>query len=260
MESIPSLGFGSYRHSLEDAYNFVSLALKLGYRHIDTAHIYKNEEAVGQAIRDSGIPRSEIWVTTKVWKKFIEKDKIADAVDTSLKKLGLDYLDLVLIHSPCKGKYVTSWQLLEKYVAENPGRVRQIGVSNYRQDHLEALEKVWKIKPYCNQIEVTPFFRREELVSWCKNKGIIVVAHSSLTRGQKLDHEIVTRVAEKNKASVSQILLGWAREKELVLIPGASTEEHLMANWEGREFVLDNSGVVELDSISDEFALFPWFG
>jgi diketogulonate reductase-like aldo/keto reductase len=264
MESIPNFGLGTYKLEPENAYKHVLDALELGYRHIDTAHVYKNEEAVGRAIRDSGVPREQIWVTTKIWKRHLVKDQVDQAVDLALEKLGLDYVDLVLIHSPCKNKKgvckaTSSYLLLEKYRENYPYRVRFIGVSNYTVSHLTDLEKVWTTKPFCNQIELSPFCRREELVSWCLNRKIGIVAHSSLTRGEKFNHHVIGTLAYRNGVSPSQVMLAWARAKKFVIIPGVSETMHLIENWECREFNLDDDDVTQLDNIGEEYALFPWF-
>lgn len=262
---IPEIGFGTYK-LLDDTYQMVLNSLKHGYRHVDTAFIYKNEEAVGKAIKDSGIKREDIFLTTKVWIKDIVKGRqgIINGVKRSLKRLDTDYIDLILLHAPIEDRLVESWQTMEDIkkglINDLENKVRHIGVSNYKIRDLEVImnPNMFRIKPYCNQIEVHPFLQRRELVRYCKNNSIKIVAHSSLLQGQKHDDEQLNLIASKYNCRVSELLLNWALDKDFVVIPRTSKNEHMEINF-NRDKKINHDAFYELDLIYNkdrEFTLF----
>ena len=225
----PNKGIGTYQLDQETTYRIVLAGLNLGYRHIDTAFLYRNEAAVGHAIKDSRVPREEIWITTKIWVTAIKKgpNAMQRSIEKSLARLQTSYLDLVLLHSPTDN-VEQDWQNLvdiHKYV-----RVRHIGVSNYNTEQLKSILAVNDTKPYCNQIELSPFLQRRDLVDFCRLYKIVVVAHSSLTKGNKFDHPLLLQLSQKYACSVAVILLSWARAKKFKVIPRTSSEEHLRDN------------------------------
>ena len=224
--SIPVLGFGTWKaENGEVAYQAVLEALKAGYRHIDTAAIYKNEESVGRAIRDSGIPRQEIFVTTKLWNTNHSYDEARQAFEESMEKLGLDYLDLYLIHWPnpkplreneaWKTRNAEVWRAMEDLYQE--GKIRAIGVSNFLPHHLDALLETARIIPTVNQVRLAPGVYQEEVVDYCKEKGILLEAWGTIGQGELFEQKEVQEIATKHGKSVAQIA-AWSWQKEFLTV------------------------------------------
>lgn len=230
----------------------VRVALRLGYRHVDTARIYGNESDVGAAVRDSGVPRDDVFVTTKLWNDDQGFDTALRAFDTSLSRLGLDYLDLYLIHWPVAGKRLDSWRALERIKAD--GRARQIGVSNYLVPHLEELLASATEPPSVDQIEIHPFLQHRETRAFCKKHDIVVEAYSPLTSGQRLDHAVVVDVAKRIKRSPAQVLLRWATQHGLVVLPKSTHEKRIAENAALFDFTLDAAAMKELDGLEEGLA------
>src|SRR5687768_15848354 len=204
--TIPWVGLGVFRTKAgTEAKRAVSTALSLGYRHIDTAAIYQNEASVGAAVRESGIARSQIYVTTKLWND--DHDDPERAFEKSLKNLGLDYVDLYLIHWPVAGKRVKTWKKMEKLKAG--GRARSIGVSNYLVPHLNEVLEACEVLPAINQIELSPYNygARLDTVELCRQHGIVVQAYSPLTRGQKLRDPPLVKIAQRRGKTTAQVLI-----------------------------------------------------
>jgi len=202
---IPLIGFGTWQITGQDAYEAVTAALKAGYRHIDTAMIYHNEEEVGRAIVDSGINREELSITTKLWND--DHDDVQTAFDTSLKKLGLEYVDLYLMHWPVETR-LDAYSKMEAIYES--GKAKAIGVSNFTERHLSELLMNSKIVPVVNQVEFNPFLNQKELKILCENKRITLEAYSPLTHANKLDDEKLQSIASHYDKSPAQILLRWA--------------------------------------------------
>jgi len=246
---IPKIGLGTYR--LNNTYDMVKNAILLGYRHIDTAQLYRNEEDVGKAIneliKENIIKREDIFITTKVSMRNIKKSRIEKSVEDSLKKLNIGYIDLLLLHVPVKNKIVSSWNILENIVSS---KIKYIGVSNFNIDHLELLRNNCTVKPYVNQIELSPFYQQIDIVEYCRNNGIRVVAHSSLTKGNKLSHETIQKLSDKYTVTASQILLKWVLYHGYCILPRTSREDHLLENFE-LGFEIKDEDMVLLDSIKD---------
>ena len=249
---IPSLGFGTYKISPAQAFASVQHALRAGYRHIDTAMIYQNESEVGRAIRESGIPREELFVTTKLWNA--DHGNVRSAFDTSLKKLGLDYVDLYLIHWPVPER-IASWKVMESIADE--GLSRSIGVSNFTIRHLEEFLPRASITPAVNQFEFSPFLYQKELLDYCKQKNIIVEAYSPLTRGARLQDERITAIAIKHKKSNSQILLRWCLQHGTLPLPRSVTPAHIDENLDVFGFSLSGEEMAALDSLNENFRVAP---
>lgn len=210
---VPCLGFGTYLTPFEETKNSVSEALKVGYRHIDTALAYGNEAPVGEAIRESNIPRDEIFVTTKHWITDRGYEKTVAAIDNSLKNLGLDYMDLYLIHWPCVEKVSTDWAEINSDTwrgfeeAYKAGKIRAIGVSNFQKKHIDALDKTAEIKPMVNQIEFHPGYLQTDTTSYSKQHGMLVQSFSPLALGEVFKNETMKALAAKYQKTVSQITL-----------------------------------------------------
>ena len=237
--SIPVLGFGTWKaENGEVAYQAVLEALKTGYRHIDTAAVYKNEESVGRAIRDSGIPRQEIFVTTKLWNTNHSYEEARQAFEQSMEKLGLDYLDLYLIHWPnpkplrendaWKTRNAEVWRAMEDLYQE--GKIRAIGVSNFLPKHLNALLKTARIVPAVNQVRLAPGVYQEEVVAYCKEKGILLEAWGPFGQGELFDKKGVQEIAAKHGKSVAQISLAWSLAEEFLPLPKSVTASRIQSN------------------------------
>ena len=244
---IPILGFGTYK--IEDdvtALNSVREAIKAGYRHIDTASFYKNEENVGNGIREglkhTGLKRKDIFVTTKVWNTEQGYENTLNAFSNSLQRLNMDYVDLYLIHWPVTKDYADTWQsrIKETWKAMeklyNEGKIRAIGVSNFLVHHLEELISGCEIKPMVNQIEFHPGHNQKETVEFCKKHGIVVEAWSPLGRGVILENEFLSEIAKRYNKTIAQICLRWIIQQDIVALPKSVTQERIKSNFEVFDF------------------------
>ena len=245
---MPYLGLGVYlSEEGSEVVNAVKWALDAGYRHIDTAAIYKNEEGVGQAIRESPLQRDELFVVSKVWNSDQGFDSTLRAFDASLDRLGTDYLDLYLVHWPVSGKYKETWKALEQLYRE--GRVRAIGVSNFLKHHLEDLMRSAEVVPMVNQMEFHPFLVQQELLDFCKRKKIQYEAWSPLMQGNIFDLPVLKELAEKYKRTIAQIVLRWDLQKGVVTIPKSSRKERIIANAQLFDFEIEDADIKVLDAL-----------
>lgn len=235
--TIPIVGFGTFKAADgEEAYSSTLAALKAGYRHIDTAAVYKNEESVGRAIKDSEIPREELFVTTKLWNDSHSYEAAKAALQASLDRLGLDYVDLYLIHWPSpkairdhwEEANAGAWRYMEEAVAS--GLIRSIGVSNFLVHHLEALAKTAKIEPAVNQIRLAPGCYQEEVVDYCKKHNIIIEAWGPLGQGDIFENETMQALADKYGKTVSQLALAWSIHEGFLPLPKSVHEERIIEN------------------------------
>jgi diketogulonate reductase-like aldo/keto reductase len=251
--TIPQLGLGVWQTPRgRTTRNAVSAALRVGYRHVDTARIYGNEADVGAAVRGSDVPRQEIFVTTKLWNDDQGYDSALRAFDESLKRLGLDYVDLYLIHWPVPSRRLDSWRALERIHGD--ARARAIGVSNYMRGHLEELLAKAKVVPAVNQIEVSPFLQQRDARAACAASGIVVEAYSPLTRGRRLDHPVVLGIAQRIERSPAQVLLRWGVQHGLVVLPKSANPERIAQNGAIFDFSLDAKSMAELDGLDEGLA------
>jgi diketogulonate reductase-like aldo/keto reductase len=245
---MPILGLGTYQaEGGKEARQAVSYALEIGYRHIDTAAMYGNEEDVGKAIKGSGIAREEIFVTTKLWNSDHGYDKALAAFEESQHKLGLDCVDLYLIHWPVEDLRKESWRALERLLDD--GKCRAIGVSNYMTWHLEELVTSSSTVPAVNQVEFSPYLYLRELQDFCRSHDIQLESYSPLTKGHKLGDPELAKVARKYSKSPAQILIRWALQKELVVIPKSSRKERIKENAEVFDFCISDQDMQHLDSL-----------
>lgn len=248
--SIPQLGLGVWQSPQgTPTREAVATALRLGYRHIDTARVYRNEPDVGAAVRESDIPRDQIFVTTKLWNDDQGYDNAMRACDASLKRLGLEYVDLYLIHWPVAGKRLDSWRALEQLHAD--GRARSIGVSNFLVPHLEELLGSAKTKPHANQIELSPFLQRRPTVELCKKLDIAIEAYSPLTRGEKLGDPVVMGVAREVQKSSAQVLLRWGIQHGFIVLPKSVRAERIAENAAIFDFALTAEQMARLDDLEE---------
>ena len=245
---MPRIGYGVFRMKEYDvAYNGVTEALKAGYRAIDTAAIYQNEEAVGVAIKDSGIPREEIFVTTKVWNADQGFDNTLRAFETSLKKLGLDYVDLYLTHWP-KPTLADTYKAIERLYEEK--LIRVPGVSNHHQHHLEEVFAVANVKPMVNQFECHPSLSQDSLRAFCAQHHIAVTAWAPLGTGIVFTHPVVKQLAEKYGKTVAQIVLRWHLEIGNIAIPKSVTPERIKENLDVFNFSLQTDEVEAITALN----------
>jgi len=215
----------------------VRWALEIGYRHLDTAALYANEADVGRAIRDSGVPRESIFVTTKVWNSEQGYDSTLRAFDKSRTALGIDVVDLYLVHWPVKGKSRDTWRALEKILAD--GKVRAIGVSNFFAHHLQEILTSSSIVPAVNQVEFHPFLVQEDLLAFDAKTGIQHEAWSPLLRGRNLDNPILVEIARKHGKTTAQVILRWDIQKGVVTIPRSTRRERILENSQIFDFTLE---------------------
>jgi methylglyoxal/glyoxal reductase len=246
---IPYLGFGVFQiRDGEETVNAVRWAIEAGYRHIDTAAAYRNEQSVGLAIKQSGINRKELFITTKLPVDAMQEGRQKEAFDTSLKKLQLDYLDLYLIHWPSTGKNKESWKVLEEIYKS--GRVRAIGVSNFMESNMDRLMADAKVAPAVNQIQLHPHYSQQAVVAHCEKYGIAAEAWSPLggTGGKFLEGPVLKKIAEKHKKSTAQVVLRWELQNGIITIPKSTHQERIKANTELYDFKLSAD---EMNTIND---------
>ncbi|APH66164.1 glyoxal/methylglyoxal reductase [Bacillus spizizenii] len=253
---MPWFGLGVFKvENGSEATESVKAAIKNGYRSIDTAAIYKNEEGVGIGIKESGVAREELFITSKVWNEDQGYETTLAAFEKSLERLQLDYLDLYLIHWPGKDKYKDTWRALEKLYKD--GKIRAIGVSNFQVHHLEELLKDAEIKPMVNQVEFHPRLTQKELRDYCKEQGIQLEAWSPLMQGQLLDNEVLTQIAEKHNKSVAQVILRWDLQHEVVTIPKSIKEHRIIENADIFDFELSQEDMDKIDALNKDERVGP---
>lgn len=265
---VPANGFGVYQVSKEDCKESVLTALKTGYRHIDTAQSYFNENEVGEALKESDVPRKEIFLTTKVWIDNYGEGKTYDSVVESLKKLQTDYLDLILLHQPV-GDYYAAYRDLEKLYEE--GKVRAIGVSNFYPDRLVDLCMFAKFKPMVNQIEVNVFNQQVEAKKWADKYGVVLEAWAPFAEGRNnmFHNEVLQAIGEKHNKSVAQVILRWLYQRGIVSLAKSVHEERIKENFDIYSFELDNDDMKKIETLDTKTSSFfshqdpgiiEWFG
>lgn len=246
---MPQLGFGVWQIPDPQAPALVQTALAAGYRAIDTAAIYENERGVGEGLRASGVPRSDIFVTTKLWNSEHGYDTALRAFDASLKRLQLDYIDLYLIHwpAPRHGLFVETWRALVRLKSEN--RVRSIGVSNFNQPHLEQIIADSGVKPVVNQIELHPRFQQRSLRAFHQQLGIVTESWSPLGQGQLIADPVIARIAQKHGKTPAQVILRWHLDNGFVAIPKSATPSRIHENFAVFDFKLSSDDLAEIAAL-----------
>ncbi|MEK5282382.1 MULTISPECIES: aldo/keto reductase [Paenibacillus] len=258
--NMPWLGLGVFKvEEGAELIQAIKSAIKHGYRSIDTAAIYENETGVGQAIQEAlqenNLSREELFVTTKVWTADMGYEETIAAYETSLAKLGLEYLDLYLIHWPVKGKYKESWRALETLYKE--GRVKAIGVSNFQIHHLEDVLKDAEIKPMVNQVELHPYLNQQELLDFCKEQGIQLEAWSPLMQGQLFDQPVLKQIAAKHDKSVAQVIVRWDLQRGIITIPKSTKEHRIIENVDVFDFNLSDEDMTLINSLNQDQRVGP---
>ncbi|GGD11201.1 glyoxal reductase [Pontibacillus salipaludis] len=253
---MPRLGLGVFKvEDGQEVINSVKWALEHGYRSIDTAAAYKNEEGVGQALKDSGLNRDEIFVTSKLWNSDQGYEETLQAFEASLEKLGLEYLDLYLIHWPVEGKYKESWKAMEKLYHD--GKIRAIGVSNFHPHHLDDLLKDAEVTPVINQVELHPKLAQQEVRDYCEKHDIVVEAWSPLMQGQILEEPVIQELAEKYNKTAAQIVIRWDLQIGIVTIPKSTKQHRIQENADVFDFELTDEEVVKITQLNENHRVGP---
>lgn len=246
---MPWLGLGVYKtQEGTEVETAVQAAIDVGYRSIDTAALYYNEAGVGRAVQACGVPREDLFITTKVWNTNQGYESTLAAFEESRKKMGLSYLDLYLIHWPVKEKYKDTWRALEKLYEE--GAVRAIGVCNFHVHHLEDLLADARIIPMVNQVEFHPRLTQKELLRFCRDKGIQLEAWSPLMRGRLLDDPVLTEIGEKYNKTTAQVIVRWDLQHEVVTIPKSVHPDRIAANADVFDFELTSEEMERIDALN----------
>jgi 2,5-diketo-D-gluconate reductase A len=250
---IPQLGFGVFQIAPERTAAAVRAALEVGYRHIDTAEMYGNEREVGQGIRDAGIDRADVFVTSKLNNGFHRPDEARSAFDNTLTALGSDYVDLFLIHWPLptlyEGDFVSTWHVLEEFAAD--GRARSIGVSNFQPAHLDALAKDSKTVPAVNQVEAHPYFTNDEVRLYDQEHGIATEAWSPIAQGKVLDDPVIERIARNLGRSPAQVVLHWHIQRGDIVFPKTVSRDRMKSNFEIFDFALADSDIHAISALHE---------
>lgn len=258
---MPRLGLGVFRvENSSELVNAVKVAIKNGYRSIDGAAIYGNEEAMGKGIREglkeAGISREDLFITSKVWNADLGYESTIAAYEASLERLGVDYLDLYLIHWPVEGKYKEAWRALEYLYKE--GRVKAIGVSNFQVHHLQDLLKDAEIKPVINQVELHPYLSQEKVREFCKENDIQVEAWSPLMAGNGLlENDVLKEIAKKYNKTTAQVVLRWDLQSQVITIPKSTNEGRLIENIDIFDFNLSKDDMDKIDSLNKDLRVGP---
>lgn len=248
---MPLLGLGVYNMYGKEAETAVEKALEIGYRLIDTASLYRNETEIGNAIRNSAVPRQDIFLTTKVGNGDQGYDKTLHAFDVSSKKLNADYIDLYLVHWPLKATRRETWLALERLYQEK--RVRAIGVANYLVPFLNELQTYAEVVPVVNQVEFSPYLFLENLLKICKERGIVLQAYSPLVRGEKLNDPNLVEIAAKYHKTPAQIILRWAIQLSVSTIPKSSNSKRLQENFDIWDFEIEEADIQRLNGFNENY-------
>lgn len=249
--NMPILGLGVWDATGKSCVDAVNHALRVGYRLIDTAKVYGNESEVGVAVRQSGVPREELFITTKVWTSDQGYESTLRACQESLKRLGLDYVDLYLIHWPGSRKRADTWRALVEL--KDRGKARAIGVSNYYPQHLREVLNAGPVVPAVDQIELSPFLQPREVTEFCRQRRIVVEAYSPLARGKRMREPGLVAVAQKYGKTPAQVMLRWSLQHGYVAIPKSVRPQRIEENAEVFEFMLAPEDMETLDALNDGF-------
>ncbi|MFW6351407.1 MAG: aldo/keto reductase [Bacteroidota bacterium] len=252
---MPYFGLGVFQMSNDQVKEAVHAALDFGYRHIDTAAFYENEEGVGEAVKAHSLPRKDIFITSKVWNTDQGYDETITAFNRSLENLQTDYLDLYLVHWPVKGKYTETWRALETLYEE--GRVRAIGVSNFLQHHLEVILESGNIVPMVNQVEFHPHLIQQDLMNFCRNQNIQYEAWSPLMQGKIFEIDLLKELSAKYKKSIAQIVIRWDLQKGVITIPKSSHKRRIEENASVFDFEISDEDMKRIDALDNNGRIGP---
>tara|TARA_Y100001001_G_scaffold164820_1_gene199248 strand:+ start:6167 stop:6976 length:810 start_codon:yes stop_codon:yes gene_type:complete len=250
--AIPNPGLGTFRLKGDALKSAVTESLNLGYRHIDTAQIYENEDEIGNLLSASGIDRSDLFITTKVWYGNLARDKFIPSVRESLTKLRTDYVDLLLIHWPSPGEEVPMQEYISELVeAKKLGLAREIGISNFTIEQVKhAIGIAGKGEILTNQVEVHPFLQNDAVVEFCQRNGIEVTGFMPLAVGKVLEDDTLRKIAENHNARIPEVVLAWLRQRDIVAIPSSTKRAHLASNLKGMDLVLSDDELSEITMLN----------
>lgn len=251
---IPSIALGTWEIPNDELTQLIPEAIRIGYRHFDTAKKYHNEKGVGEGIRNSEVDRKDIFVTSKLWITDFLRTK--NAFQASLERLRMDYVDLYLVHWPFSF-WPIAWKEMEKIYQS--GQAKNIGVSNFGIKELELIQKRHQIKPFVNQIELSPFYYKKDLVRYCQENKILIEAYSPLTRGYRLNDPKIKVIADKHHKTIPQIYLAWALHHNFIVLPKTTSIIHLKENFEAQKIVLTQSDMEYLDSLNEDYSSLSTF-
>lgn len=254
--TMPMLGLGTFKTPPgETTENSVRWALEAGYRKIDTATLYDNEEGVGRGIKASGVSRDDIFVTTKIWTSEMGFDNTLEAFDRSRKKLGIDILDLYLIHWPEKESFIETWKAMEKLYAE--GKVRAIGVSNFEPHHIEKVKEQAEVQPVLNQVELHPYLNQAAVRDYCGNNDVVVEAWSPIAKGKVIDDPVIKEIAANHGKSPVHVTLRWEHQHGVVVIPKSVHKERIEDNKNIFDFELSQDEMDKIDELHNDGRIGP---
>ena len=249
---IPVVGLGTWKSEPGEAtYKAVLDSINAGYRHIDTARAYDNEADVGRAVQDADINRKDLFITTKLWNRHQGYDEAIEACEKSLARLGCDYIDLYLIHWPLKDKRNESWRALIEL--QKKGLCRSIGVSNFTIDNLKELEDKFEVIPAANQVEFHPYHYQKDLLEYCNSKNIIIEAYSPLVHAKRMDEERLVAISEEIGKTPAQILIRWAMQRGMVVLPKSVNEVRIVENFSVFDFEISDSLMKRLDNLDERY-------
>ena len=249
---IPVVGLGTWKSEPGEAtYKAVLDSINAGYRHIDTARAYDNEADVGRAVQDADISRKDLFITTKLWNRHQGYDEAIEACEKSLARLGCDYIDLYLIHWPLKDKRNESWRALIEL--QKKGLCRSIGVSNFTIDNLKELEDKFEVIPAANQVEFHPYHYQKDLLEYCNSKNIIIEAYSPLVHAKRMDEERLVAISEEIGKTPAQILIRWAMQRGMVVLPKSVNESRIIENFAVFDFEISDSLMKRLDDLDERY-------
>ncbi|WP_420828718.1 aldo/keto reductase [Halomicrobium salinisoli] len=250
-QGMPMLGLGTWQNTDPDqCADSVAEALEAGYRHVDTAQAYDNEEDVGRGIEQADVDREDVFLATKVWIDSLAGDDVIETTEESLAKLGVDSVDLLYVHWPAR-TYDPENTLPAFAELKDRGLIERIGVSNFEPRHVDRAREVLDEPVFANQVEMHPLLPQEELREYAEETGLELVAYSPLARGAVFDNDVISAVAEDNGVSEAQVSLAWLREKGVTAIPKASSADHLLDNWESLSLDLDDDEIERIDAIDE---------
>jgi 2,5-diketo-D-gluconate reductase B len=248
---MPLLGLGTWQNDDPDqCAETVATALDAGYRHIDTAQAYRNEDAVGEGIARADVDREDIFLATKVWIDNLSHEDVISTTEDSLDRLGVDYVDLMYVHWPAR-EYEAEETLGAFQQLLNEGLIERIGVSNFEPEHLDRATEVLGEQPFANQVEMHPLLQQPELRRYAEDNGVELVAYSPLARGQVFEVDELTEIAERHGVSEAQVSLAWLREKGVTAIPKATSEDHVRDNWASLDLELSDAEVSTIDGLEE---------
>lgn len=252
---MPSLGLGVWQSDNgKETIDAIHWALDAGYRHVDTARIYKNEEAVGKALQSASVPRDKVWLTTKIWNDDIRQKRTTEALDESLQRLKTDYADLVLLHWPVEGS-TQAWQALERAV--EAGKIKSIGLSNFMPEDIDDIVSAGDIVPAVNQIEFHPTLLQDDAITASRDRAIVVTAWSPLMQGKFLDEPLFAKIGEKYDKTAAQVCLRWCLQHDAIVIPKSVHQNRIVENGQLFDFELKKEDMNAIDALPKNKRLGP---